>query len=302
MPDVAILVVNYFSADDVAGFLRSIAPWSSVYDITVSVVDNSCDNDEAARLAASISSVPEMDVRLTLAPSNLGYGAGNNLAWTTVSDSLDCGVVIVANPDCRVLELDLTEALADCESAEPKLWAVRTASDGRSLAGISRLRRATGKSVSLTVDEATRLIHRDGLRGARTTYVDGHFFACSVRTWRAAGGFDGVFFLYCEELDLALRLRALGGLSLGILPGSAVSHRGGGSTGGARSRKSPVVARHANRSRVVLYQRTAFLRPWRHIMFGIRFVLSFRDDIGGNRQVARCVRAGLIEGKRVRHG
>ena len=53
--------------------------------------------------------------------------------------------------------------------------------------------------------------------------LSGACLAIPRRTWEALGGFPDPFFLYCEDVDLSLRLRIVGG-AIGIEPSAAVDH------------------------------------------------------------------------------
>ena len=53
--------------------------------------------------------------------------------------------------------------------------------------------------------------------------LSGACLAIPRRTWDALGGFPDRFFLYCEDVDLSLRLRIAGG-AIGIEPSAVVDH------------------------------------------------------------------------------
>ena len=53
--------------------------------------------------------------------------------------------------------------------------------------------------------------------------LSGACLAIPRRTWEALGGFPDQFFLYCEDVDLSLRLRIAGG-AIGIEPAAMVDH------------------------------------------------------------------------------
>jgi GT2 family glycosyltransferase len=54
-------------------------------------------------------------------------------------------------------------------------------------------------------------------------FVSGACLAIPLDTWRRHGGFAPGFFMYCEDVDLSLRLRLEGGI-LGLEPAARVDH------------------------------------------------------------------------------
>jgi N-acetylglucosaminyl-diphospho-decaprenol L-rhamnosyltransferase len=54
-------------------------------------------------------------------------------------------------------------------------------------------------------------------------FVSGACLALPRATWRREGGFPAEFFMYCEDVDLSLRLRLTGG-RLGLVPAARVDH------------------------------------------------------------------------------
>jgi GT2 family glycosyltransferase len=54
-------------------------------------------------------------------------------------------------------------------------------------------------------------------------FVSGACLAIPRHTWRRHGGFPSEFFMYCEDVDLSLRLRLAGG-RLGVEPTARVDH------------------------------------------------------------------------------
>ena len=54
-------------------------------------------------------------------------------------------------------------------------------------------------------------------------FLSGTCFAIPRATWERHGGFDPAFFMYCEDVDLSLRLRLAGG-RLGLEPAARVDH------------------------------------------------------------------------------
>ncbi|MDQ6835368.1 MAG: glycosyltransferase family 2 protein, partial [Actinomycetota bacterium] len=58
---------------------------------------------------------------------------------------------------------------------------------------------------------------------AEVGFLSGACLAIPVSAWRQAGGFAEHFFMYCEDVDLSLRLRLRGG-RLAVIPDARVQH------------------------------------------------------------------------------
>lgn len=167
-------------------------------------------------------------------PVPLGFGANHNKALLGAHEQFVC----VLNPDVQLTEADPFAPLV-AAAGQP----------------------ATGCSYPEQVDEGGRpqdferelpsplaLLRRRLLRRqeSRIDWVSGACMVLPARVWGAQGGFDERYFLYCEDVDLCLRLR-LGGLDLVKAPVSIV-HAG--------QRASGRSARH------LLWHVQSLLRLW----------------------------------------
>jgi GT2 family glycosyltransferase len=60
-------------------------------------------------------------------------------------------------------------------------------------------------------------------RAREVGFLSGACLAVPTATWRALDGFPEYFFMYCEDVDLSLRLRLAGG-RVGLVPSARVVH------------------------------------------------------------------------------
>lgn len=127
-----------------------------------------------------------------------GFGANHNRALAGAEESAVC----VLNPDVRLGAVDPFALLVEA-AAQP--W--------------------TGCAYPVQLDEQGRLQDSERelptpwalccrrLLGRRESQVDWVNAACMVLplpVWQAVGGFDEAYFMYCEDVDLCLRIRLLG--------------------------------------------------------------------------------------------
>lgn len=138
-----------------------------------------------------------LDIRRNRNP--LGYGANHNRAF----GHCDTAVFAVLNPDLR-LNADTLPGVVRELSARP-LGLVTP-----------RVLGPAGGPEDYARDLPTPwrlLLHRRGrgrLREDRPEWLAGMFMAFRAEAFRAVGGFDERFFMYCEDTDICARLRLAG--------------------------------------------------------------------------------------------
>lgn len=148
----------------------------------------------------------------------LGFGANHNRALTGVSESFVC----ILNPDVQLAGVDPLAVMVRVAGQAGVGCAYPTQVDASGVPQDSEralptptalLRRRIGRRPELCVD-----------------WVNAACLVLPAQVWRNAGGFDASYFMYCEDVDLSLRLR-LAGLTLVRAPvqvvhaGQRDSHR-----------------------------------------------------------------------------
>lgn len=289
-PYVAVVIVNYRTADDVAGLLASLVRSDGAELLRVCVVDNSQDPRELERLRAIIEMTEVTDIVLRPAPENVGYGRGNNIGIRALQQRYgDPATIVIANPDTRVKRADFRRVLESTRSGT--LRVARTSGDAQSR-GLYRMSRPTGRA--LPIPSLTG-------RARDLVYPNGHFLVIDFKDWRRAQGFHDGFFLYGEELDLALTLDSLRPRIVSMVTDCIhVTHEGGGSTGSTADEKSLVTYREATRSRFVLYRRHVHLRAWVPVLLVMRCGLATTLLLRRRPREAMSVIRGAIAGVQAR--
>jgi hypothetical protein len=229
--------VNWRSAGAVARLAASAASGvRGPYELVI--VNN--DPSERAALADIVASHP--NCRSLEVGRNSGFAAAcNRGARETTSAWL-----VFVNPDTYIHELAETTLIACATRCGPRvLVGTLLLADGRVARGsVRRLptrRRALVDSLGLD-----RLV--PALRGAGLHYRDeerlppftpieqpiGAFLAISRPLFDELGGFDERFFVFFEEVDLALRAHTAGAAVV-LAPDLRIEHTGGHSTRGDRT-------------------------------------------------------------------
>jgi len=233
---VGIAIVNYRTAEDTDGLVRSIVARNTgtATPVAIALVDNSA---QQAQLAATVELATRNDIRCRLIAGhgNVGYAAGNNLAGRWLLD-IGADVIWVLNPDTRLERgtpgqaLDLlrfADRAVAATAAQPVAVDLWTGRSGPGLASARRL-----------------------------PYVAGHSLLATRKAWEDLDGFSEDFFLFYEEADLAVRCAGLG-IPTTTVPELVVSHAGGRATGARTDlrRKSRTAYFHASRSCMVFFRK-----------------------------------------------
>lgn len=222
---IDIVIVNYFSAQDVAKCLDCLGQW---IDGTVWLIDNSCNSVEAKKLSQLVGAMPW--VKLVFQHDNIGFGRACNGAFGLSAAPF----VLLLNPDARISSAGVL-SLADelilkrwLGALSPKIY--------WNPEGSFLLPCAYGLTPWVDLAEAvlTRMpklarwvahsrMRRDRRRMAALTTVRVPFLAGAVLMVRreavvqAGGLFDPAYFMFYEDSDLSLRLRRCG-YALGVSP------------------------------------------------------------------------------------
>lgn len=274
MTDLAVIIVTWNNsgviADALSSLITDLAASKLNYEIWV-VDSNSSDNTVELVKGAF------PDVRLVACEENIGFARANNLAMRTLGLVGDNSVpdppsaVYLLNPD-TVTQRGATRQLYDALFAEESTGAVGarlTFGDGRfqhSAFMFPGLRQIWAE----LFPTPGRWIE-GGFNGrySRSDYSMPEPFAVDFilgatmmlkrEVVRAVGLLDEDFFMYCEEVDWAWRIRRAGWRIL-CEPRAQVTHLGGGSSSQARPRS----LLNLWKSRLLLYEK--YYPLWKHWM------------------------------------
>lgn len=207
---LSIVIVAHDSLADLRRALPALVDQLDAADEIV-VVDNASRDGLAAAL-------PELAPRATLVAlaGNLGFAAGVNRG----AERAGGDILVLLNPDAIV-----APGWAD---------AIRAPWGGPWAAWMGLVLMARGDAINTSggvlhftgfgwagqvgrpVSEAPEAVRAVG-------FLSGACLAIPRRTWTATGGFPEHFFMYCEDVDLSLRLRLSGG-TIAVVPDARVWH------------------------------------------------------------------------------
>jgi GT2 family glycosyltransferase len=208
---------------------------------TVFLSDNASSDGTAAMVRERF---PE--VVLIENPANLGFGRScNNGARRGAGE-----VIVLVNDDMDVEPEFLERLVAPLDDPAVGMVAGLTLQPGGSLVD------GFGIELDPGLNAYNRLRHRSpGDVPGRLLGPSGGAAAYRRAAWEAVGGFDEAFFVYGEDVDLALRLR-LAGWTAAASAGARGVHLGGATTGVG----SPFQRRHSGFARGFILRRYGVLR------------------------------------------
>lgn len=266
-PALAVVIVNFNGCEVLMDCLASLRA-STRRDFRVIVVDNASSDTS---VVATRLYFPEAEV--IPASTNLGFAAGNNAGMTRALET-GAPLVLLLNND-TVVEATTIDDLVTSMDAHPEFAAsspkvcffdrpdrVWFAGGGYSLfLGVPRhygLRRRAD-APALAVPRAC-------------TFLSGCALCIRADALRAAGPLREDFFMYAEDTEYSLRLRARG-FQLGYVPAPRIFHREAWSTRRHASRRWGI--RLCTRNLLMTH---ALYRKWYHLptfllYFTFRWVL-----------------------------
>lgn len=218
---IEAVVVNWNSGGDLEQAVLELLAQEVDSPLRLLVVDNGSTDGSLERARRA---VPGLEV--IQAGANLGYTGGNNLGFAHLKmDEL----VLVMNPDVRLPGSDELSRLAAALSADPGLAAVAPmiVSDAGQV-------EYTDTLLNLRLALVGKTVGVERPTGVRTQeWLDGAMFLARAEALQSVDGFDDRYFLFDDEVDLALRLRKAG-WRLGLVSDVRVRHARGSSFGLSR--------------------------------------------------------------------
>lgn len=231
-PEVSVIIVTYNSAHHVEACLRAISAATSDHLAEVIVVDNAS-ADATVELVGSC--LP--GVRLFRVGENLGFAQAVNFGASHATGEY----LLLTNPDAR-LHAGAVDALVTLARERPEhgLYGGRAVDLDGTSGSVSCLGTptlwsmfcfATGLS---TAFRGSPIFDPESLGWDRKSErevpaISGCLLFTTRQLWKVLGGFDPNFFMYGEDIDLALRARTLGFRPV-VTPAAALTHHGGGSS------------------------------------------------------------------------
>lgn len=300
MTRVAVSILNYQSAQSTIACVQSLLiaekATNGTCQLEVFVADNASGNEEQQQLRQFLEGLPNAHFQAN--NENLGFSAGHNRNLRTIFARSSPDYIWLLNNDCLVADQTL-RALIECAQQHPEvgIWGAtllesngetiqcaggcfynswissyRQYGRGKALGQLDQLKPAeydyiAGASMFFPV---TTL--QNGLHPLRRSSIDGH---TDQQQW-----LNESFFLYFEELDLAIRLKP--GVEMAWCKDALITHTGGASTGTKANQRTALAEYHSTLSALKFTRQYYPRRLW--VMAPVRYfskcmLLLVRGDI-----------------------
>jgi GT2 family glycosyltransferase len=210
-PRLSAIIPSFNTAELTLACLQSILAKHWRFALELIVVDNASADGSPTRIAERFP-----NVRLIQLPRNLGYGAACNAAAAQATGDF----LLFLNSDTEVQEGAL-DALLRTFGEFPEAAAVachEVAPTGETVMGCrshhtlrSAISFLSGYRLFCREGNRCRIVDWDRRSDRWVDNVTGFAWAIRHEMFDKLGGFDERLFLYCEEEDMALRLRQLDG-------------------------------------------------------------------------------------------
>ncbi len=244
MSNIAIIIVHYNSTQETLECLQSLRKVNKTgHQVSIFVVDNGSKDP----LEVPTKLLPPQTTILR-SDANLGFTSGNNLGMRQALQTVQPDYLLLLNNDTTV-DPNFLKELITCAEANPQAGMIAPKiyfSKGREYHADSYTEQQLGHvfwyaggsidwrnldAFHRGVDELDRG-HFDSQK--TSDFATGCCVLIPKRVIDQIGGFDKRYFLYLEDVDLSMRVRAAG-YSILFCKQAVIWHKNAGSTGGAGS-------------------------------------------------------------------
>ena len=247
MIDISVLVINYREAAKTRQSVESLLKSTDV-SIEVFLLDNSCDEAEAAALAQ----IDDSRVRLHISDTNLGVTGGYNLALEHI-----CGrYLFIINNDALIVEPSGLAQMARYLDDHPEVAAIQpkilSIHDQRKFdyagAGGGYLDKygypfCRGRLFQTLEEDSGQYEEIVDI-----TWASGCALFVNKQLLIDMGGFDPIYFAYAEEVDISLAIWRYG-YHVRSFPGIQVVHHGAWSW----DKQKPMKIKLIHRNHLILF-------------------------------------------------
>jgi len=269
VPLLSVILVYFDDRMNLTSCLEAVVSTPPDIPLEVILVDNASTDGGIEDVATAFPSV-----RILRNEGNPGFGAANNRAVRESAGEflLFLNTDTILQPGAVPALLDAVRLDAGTVAAGPLLFP----SEAKVQVSFGNRVDFFGQLVQkFVLNPFRKRTLRRNPRTREAGWLSAACLLCRRSAFEAAGGFDERFFLYFEDIDLCVRLRAAGG-RLFFVPAARVFHEGGATTG-----TRPAACRFEYRkSQMTFYRKHASRGSLRLLRACLRTNLGFQKLIG----------------------
>ena len=228
--DISFITINYNSSDLTIKLVNSIISQTIGLDFEIIVVDNASQNEDFQKLHNNLSQINQ--VKIIKNRINSGFASGNMLGVNSANGNYyffinnDC---ILLNNSAKILK-DFLEENLDVALATGKVLDENGNFSSSYKQFPHLVKQLFGNSIQRVVSKNKFPSNKIKLeKNSEVEVISGSCMFFRKDVFSSIGGFDTVFFLYCEEEDICKRVWDFG-KKVYFIPKAEVFHEAGGST------------------------------------------------------------------------
>jgi GT2 family glycosyltransferase len=228
--DVAVVIINHNSSEYTVNCVQSIhAQTAKNIDYEVIIIDNASRREEVKKLSALHNS-PHTTIKYS--DRNLGFGAANMLG----ASQTKAKYLFFLNNDCLLLNdcITVLKDFCDDHPATGMCGPQMFSADGKKILSFNYIPTPALKFLGpslLKIFNPSKYPKRSAnyQKPLKVQVVPGSAMFMNSKAFSDIGGFDPGLFFYCEEEDLAVRMKAFN-WDIYVVPDAKYIHYGGGSS------------------------------------------------------------------------
>ena len=239
MIDVSIIIVSYDTKKMLCDCVRSIIAQTDECTYEITVIDNDSDDGSADAVQAEFKRV-----QVIRTGENCGFGRASNWAAKDAKGRR----ILLLNPDTIVIDkaIDRLNGFAN-QYPNAKIWGGRTFLEDGSLDQRCCRRHLNLWSLFCFVFGLAYAFPKKAVLNSELArlvdVVTGSFLLIDRALWEALNGFDPIYFMYGEEIDLCRRATTHGATPM-FSPHAALLHYGGRSETSAVDKRIKLLKAH----------------------------------------------------------
>ena len=228
---ISIVIVNWNSKDYLRSCLQSLEAHASDIETEIIVVDGASFDGCGEMLETEFP-----QVQFIQSEENIGFGRCNNLGV----ESANGEYLLLLNPDTEIKSNAIQALLEACKSLpQNSMLGARLLNSDGTLQTTSVHAAPTPLNQALGSDFLMKRFPKSKLWGTYEAYhsdtpteveaISGACMFLPTKLFRELGGFNPIYFMYAEDMDLCLKIRR-SGFPIYHIPNSEITHHGGSSS------------------------------------------------------------------------